>query len=331
MQSFSKTFANSLRGIMQVGIICSHLHYALGGAFFVFLLANRIGTSIFSMYFFISGFGLMTNLFKARGEAKAWKGFFTKRVWGIFKVLLVITLLFLGLNYLDRGLIPSNIISRLLQQGLTPLPNSWFVFSLIFLYTSFYFAFRFLAPKHYDWGFLALALLIIGGMATCISLGYERAWWVTNLAFLSGTLYARFEKQIFSFAYTWFGIGLFSLIVLALLWLNVEFLLSLTYLFIPIVAIVLLHRLGYVKWIENAYQGTSQTLSSLDRGVKKVFNFLSSISYELYLVHGMMIVLLRGKHIYIASDYIFMLSVFVGAIALAYVLHQLFNLRLTKK
>ncbi len=330
MQSFSKTFANSLRGIMQVGIICSHLHYALGGAFVLFLIANKIGTSIISMYFFISGFGLMTNLLRNRGEAKAWKGFFSKRVWGIFKVLLVITLLFLGLNYLDKAFIPSNILIHLVEQGVTPLPNSWFVFSLIYLYSSFYLAFRFLELEHYNWGFLFLFLLILGGMIICISLGYERAWWVTNLAFLSGALYARFEKQIFSFAYSFLGIALLSITVLALLLLNIEVLLSLTYLFIPIVAIVVLHRLGYVGWIEDGYQGQNKLLTSLDRAVKRGFSFLTSISYELYLVHGMMIVLLRGNHIYIHSDYFYILSVFFGAILLAYVLHQLLNFRLTK-
>ncbi len=329
MQSFSKTFANSLRGIMQIGIIGSHLHYALGGAFLLFLVANKLGTSIISMYFFISGFGLMTNLLRSKGNDKTWSGFFSRRVWGIFKVLFFISLLFLGLTYFDSGFFPSHLFENLFFHGITPLPNSWFVFSLIFLYVSFFLAFRWLSPNS-KWGMVILSFLIVGGMFWCIFMGYERAWWVTNLAFLSGVCYAKYEDEFFSFVNSWYGFLVFVAIVIGLMLTNLEFLLSLTYLYIPIIAIVLLHRLGYVSWIENNYEGSSKSVQWLDKKTKSIFNFLSKISYELYLVHGMIIALFRGKHIYIKSDGLYIFSVFTGAILLAYLLHSLFNVSLRK-
>ena len=46
--------------------------------------------------------------------------------------------------------------------------------------------------------------------------------------------------------------------------------------------------------------------------------FLGSVSYELYLVHELFILLLRGKHIYIASDTLWIAAVLICSLIAAY-------------
>lgn len=62
---FPKELSHVLKGILATIIVGSHLHYVTDiGIWNVF---NKFGTSVVAMFFFISGYGLMTSLNKMGG------------------------------------------------------------------------------------------------------------------------------------------------------------------------------------------------------------------------------------------------------------------------
>lgn len=314
--TLTKIMSDSLRGPMQLVIVLSHLSFAYAEPHSLFALANRFGTSVIALFFFISGYGLVSSL-RRKGEAY-WSGFWSGRVWRVAEPMLWITLLYMLVNRFILGICSGGMLERLALHGETPLPNAWFVFALVVLYTLFYLCFRFIRSPQ-----LAIIGLFVGSllfMGLCIGLGYGREWWMTTLAFASGSLYAQREQQIYSWVSHWWGLIFMVVLVAGILVYNQPYLLALSYILIPIVFIRLAHLSGYARWIE------SSATTHLGQGVRLVLNFLGSISYELYLLHGVMIVWLRSSLFFITNSYLYSLAVIISSIILAFVAHRLLAL-----
>lgn len=318
INTFSRSVADSLRGVMQLGIVMSHMHYAVGGILLPMMIANRLGTSFIALYFFISGYGLMASLLRSDTPERAWHGFLPRRLWGLMRPPLIITVI--ALLTIPAISMPS--LGEMLWEGTTPIPNAWFVFVLAFLYSAFWLSFRFAAPRHSAWGFVWLLALSLLSMAWAYVLGYERAWWVTTLGFWAGSVYARWEEQIYTVISKWWGLLIALGLVAGIIRLGIEELLPLTYLVIPIAIVRLLALTRYTAWIDSGRPARWMP-QWLDRGLRAVLGFLSLISYELYLVHGLMIILLHGLF---ASPVVYSLAVIASSIAVAYLAHRLIKL-----
>lgn len=318
MQTFDKATSNSLRGIMQLGIVLSHLSYTTAEPALVFSLANKLGTSIIAMFFFISGYGLMYNHRQRPIDLQS----MGKRIWGIVKPMLCVSILFAGYSYLIGDGAEHYWIKNLVLHGTTPLPNSWFVFVLIWLYLSFGITFN-LPRVNITYRLVLLALLSVLQISWSVYWGYERAWWVTTLAFESGCIYALYEKQIYRFMSRWWAMILSVIFVMGIIISQIEQLLVLPYTVIPIVAIVLLNKSGYPNWISTKERiNLCPMLSFISNKLKSILTHLSEISYELYLVHGALIVILRGEYIYIYNDYLFALLLISSSIFIAKIIHK---------
>lgn len=135
-QLFTKDISHSLKGVMALIIIASHLSLCGTLSHPVLSIANKLATSMVAMFFFISGYGLTKILTKKQND-NLWL-FFYKRSVNILKTLLYITLAFLCINYFLSGSFPSDMLWGLVRHGHTPLPNSWFIFVLIGLFACYY-------------------------------------------------------------------------------------------------------------------------------------------------------------------------------------------------
>ncbi len=318
METFSRGVANSLKGVMQMGIVMSHLHYATAGALLPMLIANRLGTSIIAFYFFISGYGLMVSLLRSNSVQESWRGFLARRLWGILYPLLLISAV--ALVCIPALQLPS--LSDFVCHGATPIPNAWFVFVLAFLYLAFWLSFRWSNPQQSTWGFMWLLGLSLLSMAWAYMLGYERAWWVTTLGFWAGSVYARWELAIYATICKWWGLAIALALVLGIIWIGIEALLPLAYIFIPIVIVRLLGLLRYTTWIDSKQPAGWMPLW-LDRGLRAILAWLSEISYELYLVHGIVIVALHGLS---DTPVSYSLAVIASSIVVAYAIHWVLGL-----
>lgn len=321
-KTFAKSTSQSLRGIMQLGIVCSHLSYTTAEPWLLFYLSNKIGTSIISMFFFISGYGLMTSLPKSSGNIRS----IALRLWELVRPMLIISLLFL-LYQCFAYEYNSEWLERLVRNGITPLPNSWFVYVLLWLYLIFWFIFNYLKCNRAIGLFLLLCLSLVQ-IGWAIYLGYERAWWVTTLAFFSGCLYAQYEEQIYDAVNHWWALFLIIMGTAICVVSRVEYLLLLPYIAIPIVIIILINRIGYSQWIEEQIYPPHKSFQNKSR---RILDYLSKISYELYLVHGAVIIILRGHFIHIENDYLYGLLVMICSILLASIIRKILSIKLLRR
>ncbi|AQX04960.1 acyltransferase [Elizabethkingia meningoseptica] len=300
---FTVQASSSLKGILSILIILSHINFHADLPVFL-TITHWSGTKV-ALFFFISGYGLMASYQKK--EENYLNNFLSKRIWNIIKPLLLITILFLAFNYLDTGVWMSNIFSDLLIKGNTPLPYSWFAYAIIIFYLLFYIVFRFSWRKEIK--ILWMFILTFGVTVFLWKIGYDRAWWVSNLAFPLGMVYQYKEKIIINISRTKFGnlllvpLCCFAALLIAIL--KIDILYSFAYVFIALMVIVLI---SYVKMPQSF-----------------PFIFLGKISYETYLVHGAVLTLLRGQHIYIANGYLYLLTAIIVTVLMSYILNSVFS------
>jgi len=299
--SFSVEESSSFKGILSILIILSHVNFHADLPFFL-TITKWAGTKV-ALFFFISGFGLMSSFIK-KGNLYL-KGFFTKRVWKILFPLVFITGFFLLIYYWDSGYFNVNFLKDLLK-GSTPLPYSWFAYIIIIFYIFFYFVF--LTNWSLQTKSLVMMLLAFLFSFGLYRLGFDRAWWVSNLAFPFGMLYKLNENRITHLSRTRLGrIGFVpTALIIAVLFafLKIEILYVFSYVFIVLAILVLL------------------SYSGLPKG--KLFSFLGKVSYETYLIHGGVYYLLRGQYFYITNPYLYLLSTIILTLGLAYCFHHIF-------
>lgn len=320
-------------------IVMSHLHYALDGEFLLFEMANKVGVSVISLYFFISGYGMMSTYKSAIAAGRdPFEGFIRKRIWGILKPFLLVLSIYLFWIYCEHGFLPPNMVHSLLMQGQTPLPNSWFIFVLLGLYIAFYIAFRDAKGEATTNALGCLAILIGGITIVPILLGYERAWWATTLAFISGVLYQKYERELFGLMGKWSVIILVLVFIILMKLLPGGYFIPLAFMLIPIVLVKILNASAYCEYIDKLYMPTTQRntewvswsenkicILNKDPIIKGLLHFFSEISFELYLVHGVWIQVLRSSQIFIHNNHQYAVAVIFLSVLSAWLFHRLLN------
>lgn len=317
---FPKELSHILKGLLAFIIVGSHLHYVT--SLYIWDIFNKFGTSVVAMFFFISGYGLMSSLNK-NGE-KYLNSFFSKRLLSIFVPFIVITIIYLFANWIFYNIVPNNIIFNLYKNGDTPLPNSWFIFSLIYFYLTFYFSFRYI--RNTKIGISVVFLLSIIFIVWCMYMSYSRAWWVCALAFPTGLFISNAKCN--DIVNKWYFLVASILIVLGILYINKVLLLPLTYILIPIAILSLCNLSRFSAFAVYICNGNNKKL--FVRIVKNVLDFMSTISYELYLVHGAIISLLDTNGVIHSSDYVFSAVVISSSVLLAFVFNRLFSINIMK-
>jgi len=295
--------SQSTKGILSLLIVATHIQVALPDIR-VLSLFYGWGAPIVSLFLFIAGYGLMASYLK-KGEEYL-NGFLQKRVWKVLKPFLIITSIYIGLSYLDKGSLSATILSDLVLKGITPLPNSWFVFAIILFYIFFYISFRFNTTMERK---LLLSLVLSAAYLLAIRYaGYDRCWWVTAFSLPAGLLYGYHESFFTAFLRKPIWLVGFvpasCLLIYLLIRSGAELLFPIAYIVIPLLIITLLSHFRFL-------QAQNRALA-----------FLGSISYEIYLFHGVFIVLLRGNTVNISSDYIYMSLIYLLTILSAWCLNR---------
>lgn len=287
MKIFSLEVSNSLRGVMQLVIILSHLYYVFSDML-VFRIANTLAGSIVAMFLFTSGYGLIQGYQRALEQGKdPFAGFVRRRLWGILKPYLLAQILYFALMYWSQGHIPGlDSLWSLLRHGETPMPNAWFIFVLLALYILFYLVYGLLGLRR---GAALIASLVgsIVLMAIPYVLGYERAWWATTLAFVSGLMLGTYQEALYPYLSRWWAILLMIAMVIGLRLLPWELMIPLAFVVIPLLALIFLRLSGYNAWLDGLYaelrtaEGKSlQQLHPISGRIASGLMFLSMISFR---------------------------------------------------
>lgn len=217
----------SLRGFAAIGVILHHISqeekFQLGHKLSLFVNAGAVFVSIF---FFCSGFGLMTSL---NSKPNYIKGFFKKRLVKGVLITFYINVLLYGIVYLITGVKypAAQWICNLL--GITMMNTyAWFPVVLAILYVAFYFIFK--NVKNHKIAYILMFLVIFAqGVFFCWNghfawwageknwwlsgaalnakwwqaekvLWFNGEWWVnSSLSFLVGIVYADYKERITDF------------------------------------------------------------------------------------------------------------------------------------
>lgn len=312
---------------MQLVIILSHLYYVFSDML-VFRIANTLAGSLVAMFLFTSGYGLMQGYQRALEQGKdPFAGFVRRRLWGILKPYLLAQILYFALMYWKQSYIPGlDSLWNFLRHGETPLPNAWFIFVLLALYILFYLVYGLLGLRRGP----ALIASLVGSivlMAIPYYLGYERAWWATTLAFVSGLMLGTYQEILYPYLSRWWAILLMIAMVIGLRLLPWELMIPLAFAVIPLLALIFLRLSGYNAWLDGLYaelrtaEGKSlQQLHPISGRIASGLMFLSMISFELYLLHGIWIKFLRSP---IAHDGLYVALVFACTILSSWLIHSL--------
>lgn len=254
-------FANSkmppVRALLVLCIVLGHFSY-----YGVPALApvRSLAVPAVAMFLFISGYGL-TRSWQVKGAAYL-RGFFGRRILRIALPAALVALL-----------------HRLLTGSFGNLPHYWFVWTILYDYLLFWACRKFLPEKAAACAILAGVVLFACGTALT---GFDRCWWIGALAFPAGAAFAEHEDAVFGFcgrkeANYW-------LTLLALIAASAALFLTgslacrtLCYVFLPLAGALVVARIP------------------LDGLRLQVLAWLGSISYELYLVHISVMLLLQGS------------------------------------
>ena len=304
MMSFDKDKLILVKALMALLIVADHLNFFLDLAWLK--PARELGAPIVSVFFFISGFGLVRS-WQNKGPLYL-RSFLRSK----FLRIVIPALLALGCYYLllwNPGRDYAADWKNLALYGTPILPFSWFAEAIVFFYLVYYLSFRYLKGKWKAAGVLAGTL---AWMAATILAGYDWCWWICSLAFPSGAFFAWHEKDIYAFCqakpYRYYGLlGVLSIVFLALYLPRNPYVWTLCYILIPTIVALVVARLP------------------IGRLHGPVILFISGISYEIYLCHGIPMELFRDK-LPIQSSLLFILAVYAVTILLAFAVNRLTRL-----
>jgi membrane-bound acyltransferase YfiQ involved in biofilm formation len=266
-------------------------------------LFSYAGTTLVSMFFFISGYGLMIS-YQKKGKAYL-SNFFKHRLSKLLPVFVTLTIACISYSCIVNHQKLSNIICNLLR-GVTPLPSSWFMYAIIYQYIAFYFACK-MSHKRIQCisitAFLTSASII--GMYMAHFGGW---WWLSQPSFILGMIIASYEKA-FRKALTKHAIVMEIIILITMSIGIINSLFSLIPSFLTVFLFPNLMPL-IVLFMIYAYGSTKN----------KIALYLGKISLEIYLIEGIAI---RVVEQFSLSWYAFTICVFILTIPASTIAHKL--------
>ena len=284
-------------------------------------------------FFFLSGYGLMTQLrlrtlrTSTTSPAALWVGWLPRRLWGLIKPFLFFFLvatffLFAGYGFdnLSEGLYRFKIQLWIWRRGIPgPLTAAWYLWELMLLYLFFYLSFRYVRR----WGRALLLLVVLTGL---LMLGGWKAifgyyWLRYPLCFSVGVAYAIYERSIYK------RVKAFRLISLTFtLLLGGIYIWSVQTFPNQLVVLILTSHLAYfalpvmLTALSKALGATDLFMRRAHGPVGSALMWLGGISLETYLLHMSFVNFFRSPVIYIQSPLLYLVVVYTATIFGAYLI-----------
>ena len=301
---------NGLKGLLALGIVFHHLsQWVTTGTEFVNF--KYMGTYIVSVFFFISGYGLYV---QNNRKEDYLDNFLSKRLSKILTPFIAISSIYLIYRSINGQVLSSLFFIDLFRKGSTVIYNGWFVDIIILMYIFFYISFKMFSNRTIS--ILINTILIVVYIVLAIRLEYGFWWYNSSLPFVLGLLWAKNKNYIDKI-------------------LNKQY-------FIILVCITGLlfisHQYDYIYWKLHVVDSYSYALTAnLDNVIFTIFFvliarkidftnkyllFLGGISFELYMIHGLVMSIFEKYFITSRlNDIIFTISVLTVSIFLAWLIN----------
>lgn len=338
--AFSLKNTKALQGITAIAIILHHLAQEITGYGAVWkgpiTYLNDMGILFTSIFFFFSGYGLLKSFLTKPGYLD---GFLENRLPVVLIPFLVsncIYLIFIGL-YTGKVVRVTDALTCL--SGLTLLnTNSWFLVEIIIFYLVFYMIYKRCKNQKKAFGLMTGFVLCL--MVISLFLGHDHSdlnghwfmgeWWYNStITFLCGMLVAKHEEAIVAFVkknYRWL------LPVVTVVFVSLY-----------ILAEYVVKNIGYYQeWEGHPGYGAKAITLAVQmptcilfvavifllcmkiRWHNPVTDFLGKISLELYIIHGLMMEVVRYMFPKL-TDGGFIFMIFLYSFAVGTILHFFVN------
>ena len=330
-----KEFSVALKGALSLFIVGTHISSLCqpDEALLWLRVCNLLTPLALVFFFFLSGYGLMTQLrlrtlrTSTTSPATLWAGWLPRRLWGLTKPFLFFYAVALfslfagfGFDHIPQALAQLKVNFIIWKVGIPgPLFVAWYLLELMVLYVFFYFSFRYVRR----WG---RAVLVLVGLTLLLMLvawqvGFGYYWLRYPLCFSVGVVYAIYERCIYK------RVKACRLICLAFtLLLGGVYIWSVqTFPNQPLVLLITSH-LAYFA-LPVMLTALSKILGATDLFMRRAHGpvgsalmWLGGISLETYLLHMSFVSLYRSQMIYIQSPVLFLIAVYASSIFGAYLI-----------
>lgn len=300
-KQFNKDVVTVLKPFLAMGIVLHHLH-----AQSVYLHEfERWGPLIVGIFFFISAYGLSYSLDNRPGYMK---NFLSKKI--MLKLVLPTFLAFLLNFLLNEHVVDYSFMKHLNTPG-GPFffSNDWFMYALVYCYLIFMVAAK--AKNRNVQLYIQICGSLIFVLVTALN-DFARNWWATPLAFPVGAFYYQNELRIRKLVNGKTGLLISTLLYLSVLGslmagsalFNYNVTTVLAYSLLPLLLVNCMIRLDVSSLAKN-----------------RNILFLSGISFEIYLVHGIIIDFL-SKHVELSGP-VLIVATIVTSLLVAVLFHKL--------
>lgn len=284
-------------------------------------------------FFFLSGYGLMTQL-RLRTlrtptpiPSALWMGWLPRRLWGLIKPFLffyAVALFFLfageGFNHIPQALERLKFNLLIWKFGIPgPETAAWYLLELILLYVFFYFSFRYV--RRWGRAVLVLILLTLLLMLAAWQAGFGYYWLRYPLCFSVGVAYAIYERNIYKQikAYRILCLPVVLLLMSVYIW-SVQ-----TFPNQPVVLILTSHLAYFalpvmLTALSKAWGATDLFMRRANGPIGSALMWLGGISLETYLLHMSFVNFFRSPVIYIQSPLLYLVVVYTATIFGAYLI-----------
>lgn len=300
----------SVKGILCLLVICRHLesnwpfYDNSQVARFVF---GAFGYLAVAGFFFLSGYGLFTKYKQAGTRYR--KSFFHKKIIPYYLEYICVVLLYAVALFFSHLLSMHDLIQSFFF-GNTIVINGWYLQATLLLYILFYLSMLFGGDKiHYTLILTEASVFLY--ITICKTLGLPEMWFRSVICFGIGTAYSFVEdymggQKISQSVMDIVGYGATVFFTI---------LLSYQYRFgaVPL-SIVCVHFVFILCFLLTRI-----------KEIPRVFYCVGKISFEVYMLHGLIIAMLRSGIIYIKSDALYLFMVFSFTLLAAYGLNYLFG------
>ena len=330
-----KEFSVALKGALSLFIVGTHISSLCqpDEALLWLRVCNLLTPLALVFFFFLSGYGLMTQLrlrtlrTPTPTPSALWMGWLPRRLWGLIKPFLffyAVALFFLfageGFNHIPQALerLKSNLL--IWKFGIPgPETAAWYLLELILLYVFFYFSFRYV--RRWGRAVLVLILLTLLLMLAAWQASFGYYWLRYPLCFSVGVAYAIYERSIYKQIKSYrilclpavlllMGVYIWSVLTFPNQSIVQIFISHLAYFALPVMLTALSKAWGMTDlFMRRAYGPVGSALM-----------WLGSISLETYLLHMSFVNFFRSPVVYVQSPLLYLVVVYTATIFGAYLI-----------
>ena len=330
-----KEFSVALKGALSLFIVGTHISSLCqpDEALLWLRLCNLLTPLALVFFFFLSGYGLMTQLrlrtlrTPTTSPGALWAGWLPRRLWGLLKPFLffyAVALFFLfagfGFDHIPQALAQLKVNFIIWKVGIPgPLTAAWYLLELMALYVFFYFSFRYV--RRWGRAMLVLILLTLLLMLVAWQVGFGYYWIRYPLCFSAGVVYAIYERSIYK------QIKAYRILCLpaVLLLMGVYTWSVLTFPNHPIVLMLASHLAYFalpvmLTVLSKVWGATDLFMRRAHGPVGSALMWLGGISLETYLLHMSFVNFFRSPVVYIQSPLLYLVVVYTATIFGAYLI-----------